>query len=53
MILPLIFREEHGLTVFECRVLRKIFGSEKVEVTGERYDLYCSQNIQVKKKTKE
>jgi hypothetical protein len=52
MILPLIFTEEHGLTVFESRVLRKIFGSEKVEVTGELYDLYCSPNIRVKK-TKE
>jgi hypothetical protein len=34
MILPLIFREKHRLTVFENRVLRKIFGPERVEVTG-------------------
>jgi hypothetical protein len=45
-------REEHGLRVFESRVLRKIFGSEK-EVTGEwrrlhyeeLYALYLSKNI--------
>ena len=28
-------REEHRLTVFENRVLRKIFGPKKDEVTGE------------------
>jgi hypothetical protein len=41
-------------------VLRKIFGPERVDVTGERrrlhnedlYDTYCSPNIRVKK-TKE
>jgi len=40
--------EEHRLTVFENRVLRKIFGPKRDEVTGERrrlqndelYDLY-------------
>ena len=39
--------------MFENRVLRKICGSERVEVTGERRklhneelnDLYCSPNI--------
>jgi hypothetical protein len=29
------FREEHRLRVFENRVLRKIFGAKKDEVTGE------------------
>jgi len=28
-------REEHRLTVFENRVQRKIFGSERDKVTGE------------------
>jgi hypothetical protein len=28
-------REEHGLRVFENRVLRKIFGPKKNEVTEE------------------
>jgi hypothetical protein len=30
-----IFREEHKLTVFKNRVLRKIFGPKRDEVTGE------------------
>jgi hypothetical protein len=42
-------REEHGLRVFENRVLRGIFGSGVEEVTGELrrlhseelHDLYC------------
>jgi hypothetical protein len=41
-------REEHGLTVFENRVLRRIFGPMRDEVAGkwrrlqskELYDLY-------------
>jgi hypothetical protein len=45
-------RDERGLRVFENRVLRKIFGSKRDEVTGEwrklHYeelnDLYCSTN---------
>jgi hypothetical protein len=49
----LILRKEHGLRVFENRVLRKIFGSKKDEVTGdlrklhneELHDLYSSQSI--------
>jgi hypothetical protein len=32
-------REEHRLTVFENRVLRRIFGPNKHEVTGERRKL--------------
>jgi hypothetical protein len=31
----LILREEHRLRVFENRVLRRIFGPKKDEVTGE------------------
>jgi hypothetical protein len=30
-----LLREEHRLRVFENRVLRKIFGPKRVEVTGE------------------
>jgi len=49
----LILREEHRLTVFENRVLRRIFGPKRVEVTAEcrklhndeLNDLYCSPNI--------
>jgi hypothetical protein len=43
-------REEHRLRVFENRVLRRIFGSKRYEVTGEwrklhyqeLHDLYSS-----------
>jgi len=45
-------REEHRLRVFENRVLRRIFGPKRDEVTGEWRklhneinDLYCSPNI--------
>jgi hypothetical protein len=45
--------EEHGLRVFENRVLKKIFGPKRDEVTGEwrrlhnedLNDLYSSPNI--------
>jgi len=45
--------EERRLTVFENRVLRRIFGPKRDEVTGEwrklhneeLNGLYCSQNI--------
>jgi hypothetical protein len=46
-------REEHRLRVFENRVLRRIFGPKRDEVTGEwrklhneeLHDLYSSRNI--------
>jgi hypothetical protein len=46
-------REEHRLRVFENRVLRKIFGPKRDEVTGEwrkllneeLYGLYSSPHI--------
>ena len=49
----LTLREEHGLRVFENRVLRRIFGPKRGEVTGdwrilhskELYDLYPSPYI--------
>jgi hypothetical protein len=49
----LTLREGHNLRVFENRVLRRIFGPARDEVTGERrrlhnkelYVSYCSPNI--------
>ena len=46
-------KEEHGLRVFDNRVLRRIFGPRRDEVTGEwrklhnveLNDLYCSPSI--------
>jgi len=46
-------RDEYGLRVSENRVLRRMFGPKRVEVTGdwrklhneELNDLYCSPNI--------
>ena len=48
----LTFRDQRRLRVFESRVLRRIFGPKRVEVTGEwkklhkeeLNDLYCSPN---------
>ena len=52
-IWSLTLREEHRMMVYENRVLRRIFGSKRDEVTGkwrklrkeELYYLYCSPNI--------
>jgi hypothetical protein len=49
----LTIREEHGLRVFENRVLRRIFGPKRDEVTGEwkkmhneeLHNLYSSPDI--------
>jgi hypothetical protein len=49
----LTLREEHRLRVFENRVLRRIFGPKRYEVTGERrklhngelHNLYSSPDI--------
>jgi hypothetical protein len=46
-------KKENSLRVFEIRVLRKIFGARRDEITvewsrlhnEELYDLYCSPNI--------
>jgi hypothetical protein len=36
----LTFREERRLRVFENRVLRRIFGSKRDEITGEWREVY-------------
>jgi hypothetical protein len=47
----LTLREEHRLTVFQSRVLRRIFGPKRDEVTGDwkklhkLHNLYFSPNI--------
>jgi hypothetical protein len=51
--LSLTLREEHGLRVFENRVLRRIFGPKRDEVMGgwrklqneELHNLYCSPSV--------
>jgi len=53
-IWPLILREEHRLRVYENKVLRRIFGPKREDVTAkwrklhkeELNYLYCSPNIQ-------
>jgi hypothetical protein len=39
----LILREEHRLRVFEIRVLRRIFGSKRDEVTGRLGKLHYGE----------
>jgi hypothetical protein len=39
----LALREEHRLRVFENRVLRRIFGPKRYEVTGEWGKLHCDE----------
>jgi hypothetical protein len=39
----LALREEHRLRVFETRVLRKIFGPKRDEVTGEWRKLHSEE----------
>jgi hypothetical protein len=52
-ILSLTLREEHRVSVFENKVLRKIFGPKRDEIIGgwrklhneELHNLYCSLSI--------
>ena len=39
----LTLREEHRLRVFENKVLRKIFGAKRDQITGERRKLYNAE----------
>jgi hypothetical protein len=58
--LSLTLREEHRLRVFENRVLRRIFGPKRDEVTGEwrelqneeLHNLYSSPNITIMNKSR-
>jgi hypothetical protein len=59
-IWSLVLRKEHRLRIFENRVLRRIFGSKRNEVTGEwrkfhskeLHKLYSSPNITGQKKSR-
>jgi hypothetical protein len=50
--LPLTLRKEHRLEVFANRVLRRIFGRKRAEITGgwrkmhekDIHNMYCSSN---------
>jgi hypothetical protein len=44
--LSLTLREEHRLRVFENRVLRRIFGPKRDEVTGSGED-YIMRNLMI------
>ena len=41
--LSLMLREEHRLRVFENKVLRKIFGAKRYEITGEWRKLHNAE----------
>jgi hypothetical protein len=51
--LCLLLREEHGFRLYENKVLRRIFGPKREEVTGswrrlhngELHNLYASTNV--------
>jgi hypothetical protein len=38
----LILRKEHGLRVFENRVLRRIFGPKRDQLTGVRFEVFMA-----------
>ena len=40
---PLTLRKEHRLSMFENKVLRKIFGAKKDEITGEWRKLHNAE----------
>jgi hypothetical protein len=52
-LVSLTLREEHRMRRFENRVLRRIFGPKREEITGEwrrlhneeLYDLYCLSDV--------
>jgi hypothetical protein len=41
----LTFREERRLRVFESRVLKRVFGPKRDEVTGEWREHYIMRNL--------
>ena len=47
-IWPLILRKERRLTVFENRVLRRIFGRKRDEVTGEWKENYITRSLMIR-----
>jgi hypothetical protein len=45
ILYQITLREEHRLRVFENRVLRRIFGPKRDEVTGEWTNLYNEELV--------